>query len=290
MEVDDASLITFTIIALLALVVTYVFTGLSATKNTRLFKNTIGEVSAKYETEITPAGYTFGIWNLIFLWQAVWVLYAFISIWRTTNDGPILMNPDVIPIEFYLFWIGCCLFYVVWLFLWDRECLLYAFIDLLVLTGFGYASVAFLSVAVDKHQDTLNAKSDVDLTLVYVLVQNGTDLFFAWTTVATLLNLASALANDPLIKRNLSSKSASTLSLLILGIMVLLWAILENSVLFDYFQYVYAWYGVLIWALVGILVKNYDRTNYNSIFTILLLCIVLICLVTKVVVYASKKL
>lgn len=200
------------------------------------------------------------------------------------------MNPDIIPIEFYLFWIGCCLFYVIWLFLWDRECLLYAFIDLLCLTGFGYTAVAFLSIAVDKHQDALNAKSDVDLTLIYVFVQNGTDLFFGWTTVAALLNLANALANDPLLKRNLSSKSASTLSLILLGIMVLLWSILENTVFFHYFKYVYAWYGVLIWALAGILVKNYDRSNYNSLFTILLLCTVLICLVIKVVVYASRVL
>lgn len=289
MEVDDTSLITFTVLALVALVAIYIFTGLSIAQNKRLFINTVGEVSAKYETDITPANFAFGIWNLIFLWQAVWVLYALGSIWRVVGEGPILMNPDILPIEFYLFWIACCIFYVIWLFLWDRECLLLAFIDLFFLTMSGYAAVAYQSIATENNKAALMEKSDSDLTLVYILVQNGTDLFFSWTTVATLLNLCSALVYDPIFKKNLSSKFASAICLWILVVMVLGWSVAENTVFFHLFKFVYAWYGVLMWALAGILVKNYDKTNYNSILAVIVLCLVIICFITKIVVYATRS-
>lgn len=287
-EVSDTAMIALTILALVALVCIYVFTGISVVRNNPLFKNSVGEVSRRYETDITPANYAFGIWNLIFLWEAAWVLYAVSSIWRTTSEGPILMNPDVLPIEFYIFWILSCIFYTAWLFLWDREYLLLAFIDLLLLTLSGYTAVAFQGIATEKYADDLNEKSSVDLTLIYVLVQNGTDLLYSWTTIATLLNLSSALTYDPMVKKRVSKTTSGTIALAILGVLVIGWSVCENTVFFGYFKYVYAWYGVLIWACAGILVKNFDKTSRNSIITIILLCVIIVCLVAKIAVYTAR--
>ena len=38
-----------------------------------LFKSKTGDVSDKYPTDITPAGWTFTIWIVIFIWQGLWV-------------------------------------------------------------------------------------------------------------------------------------------------------------------------------------------------------------------------
>jgi len=38
---------------------------------------TNGDISDKYQTIVTPFGTSFSIWGIIFLWQALWVLWQF---------------------------------------------------------------------------------------------------------------------------------------------------------------------------------------------------------------------
>ncbi|KFW69259.1 hypothetical protein AS28_02299, partial [Pygoscelis adeliae] len=47
-----------------------------------LFRTTPGNISAKYNTDFTPAGWTFFIWNVIYAWQLAWLLYALSGICR----------------------------------------------------------------------------------------------------------------------------------------------------------------------------------------------------------------
>ncbi|KFQ43976.1 hypothetical protein N333_01649, partial [Nestor notabilis] len=47
-----------------------------------LFRSTPGNISAKYNTDFTPAGWTFLIWNVIYAWQLAWLLYALSGICR----------------------------------------------------------------------------------------------------------------------------------------------------------------------------------------------------------------
>jgi hypothetical protein len=46
-----------------------------------------GDQSDKYYLEVTPAGWTFSIWGFIYAWQAAWVLYSIINIFRKTPEG-----------------------------------------------------------------------------------------------------------------------------------------------------------------------------------------------------------
>ncbi|KFU96909.1 hypothetical protein N339_10004, partial [Pterocles gutturalis] len=47
-----------------------------------LFRTIPGKISAKYDTDFTPAGWTFLIWNVIYVWQLAWLLYALSGICR----------------------------------------------------------------------------------------------------------------------------------------------------------------------------------------------------------------
>ncbi|KFQ33076.1 hypothetical protein N331_03484, partial [Merops nubicus] len=47
-----------------------------------LFRTTPGNISAKYQTDFTPAGWTFLIWNVIYAWQLAWLLYALSGVCR----------------------------------------------------------------------------------------------------------------------------------------------------------------------------------------------------------------
>ena len=52
-----------------------------------VFLSTVGDISDKYELFITPAGFTFSIWSLIFLWLALSVTFFVVTIFIKTDFG-----------------------------------------------------------------------------------------------------------------------------------------------------------------------------------------------------------
>lgn len=163
-----------------------------------------------------------------------------------------------------------------------------SFFVLFLFTLAGYTLTALQAIATAKYEDEIRKESKVDLILIYVLVQNGVDIIFSWTTVATLLNLAIALTYAPDAPARMEQVNASTLSLSILMVIVIGWSIAENTVFFRFFRFVYAWYGVLIWASTGILVKNYSPDSRNSKLTIAVMVVAIVCLLIKIAVYLYR--
>lgn len=276
------TLIMLTLLSTAAIGAVITFSAMTSIPNNGIFNNSIGNISKKYETDITPADYAFSIWGLIYLWQLAWLIYAFTTICRTNSHGPVMINPVVLPASVHLWYIFSCLFSVAWLFIWDRELIVHAAAALLLSTLSGYIAVTQHSKAVLLYENQLQSESMSDLICIRVLIQNGMDLFYSWTTLATLLNISSALTFGPL---NISNSTSSTLCLLILGLIIVAWSYAENTVLFDLFSYVYSWYFVLIWAFAGIIVKNPDTSNQNTVITIVLLCLSVICLAAKLLVF-----
>lgn len=192
------------------------------------------------------------------------------------------MNPVILPKKFHVAWILSNVFTIFWLFLWDREMLLGSALALLMSTLAGYVAVTVTSLATLRYESRLETQAKDDLICIRVLIQNGLDLLFSWATVASLIGISIALAYDPNVAQNWSVDGASTLSLAILAVAIITWSVLENTKLFRLFRYVFAWYGVLLWAFAGILVKNYDISNPNTIYTITLICVTVVCLVAKI--------
>ena len=52
-----------------------------------VFLSTVGDISDKYQLFITPAGFTFSIWSVIYLWIALMLLFFIISIFIKTDFG-----------------------------------------------------------------------------------------------------------------------------------------------------------------------------------------------------------
>ncbi|RUS71502.1 hypothetical protein EGW08_020753, partial [Elysia chlorotica] len=83
----------------------FVFNGLGGSEpDGTIFKNRTGELSDYYYTAITPAGWTFGIWGVIYAWQALWVTYSVVNIFRKTQSwgggpggDPVYSSPEFIP-------------------------------------------------------------------------------------------------------------------------------------------------------------------------------------------------
>lgn len=285
---ESVTIISLTVLSFVAFVVVLVFNGIYAVPNNGLFNQTAENISDEFSIDITPSSYTFSIWAIIYIWQTAWLVYSLVNICRTNSKGPVLLNPVLLPVKFHVFWILSCVFNIAWLFLFDAKLFLASFIALLALTLCGYAAVTFQSFATVENEEWMRREAKPDLICAYVLIQNGTDLLYSWTTVATFLNLAIFATYDPVLANNMSRSAASTMSLSILMVIVIGWSVVENTVFFKFFRYVYAWYGVLIWASAGILVKNYDPSNVNTILTIVILCVAVVCLMIKIGVYVYR--
>ncbi len=86
-----------------------------------LFKNLTGSVSASSETFITPAGWTFSTWGIIYAWQALWIVFNIVLIFIKGPEGRYYNNPPVLTIWFHIFILINFILNIVWLFIWDNK-------------------------------------------------------------------------------------------------------------------------------------------------------------------------
>ncbi|KAI5611203.1 hypothetical protein C0J50_11872, partial [Silurus asotus] len=152
-----------------------------------------GNVSALYETEITPAGWTFSIWGIIYTWLVLMNLYFLSWFCRRTATGWMYCSPAVLPYGFFLSWIINMLLNITWLLLWDRELMIPALICLALIAFTSYLLIFFSCVGLRTHGAWLKHNHPVDLCCIYVLVgvcvcvmcltnnhKYRADLFFFW--------------------------------------------------------------------------------------------------------------
>ncbi|XP_078072827.1 uncharacterized protein LOC144495904 isoform X2 [Mustelus asterias] len=253
------------VLALVVYIIAVVLNGLAG-RGSGPFLQSVGNVSKKYNTEITPAGWTFSIWGVIYIWQAVWLVYVCSGLCRR---NAFTWTPSVLPCPFYLVWIINNLLNIGWIFLWDRECIITALIFLALIAFTNYV-VLFLSYRALHTQCLWMQKyRKVDLWLVRILIQNGVAVYATWTTIATLLNFAIVLTYSG----SITTVTSGTVSLSILAFEVVLWFCLENLLLDKYVRYTLTVYPVIIVALSGSLDQNYNALSptRNNIYIAVLL-------------------
>lgn len=150
-----------------AFVLTIVVNGMA--NGLPLGGQTTGEVSAKYPTLFTPAGFTFGIWGLIYLLLAAFVIWQALPAQRT--------NPKIAAIS-GLF-IANCIANAAWIFVWHY--------DLLWLSLF--LMVAILLTLVQIYR-ALDAAGPPASATEWVLLRLPFSVYTGWITVATIANIS----------------------------------------------------------------------------------------------------
>jgi hypothetical protein len=165
-----------------AYLVNAIVTNLSITG---IFGETNSKLSAKYQTLITPAGWAFSIWGIIFLWELVFVVAQFLPQFRSL--------PTVLAISPW--WWSACVFQTAWSVVFSQDAIIFAFV---LIAGILVSLLGILWVG-DAKRGTVAE---------YWLTRAPFALHAGWVIAATNLNL-SVLAD---------AHSASQTALLTLAI------------------------------------------------------------------------
>lgn len=165
---------------------------------------------------------------------------------------------------------------VVWICVWCNDLPQYAFPVIFILELLLYASVRNeaqhifqIEESSNCHKDVINARLGFNLNFARYLILNGMSIYAAWITAANLINLAIVLE----YYGPFSAALAGALSLVLLGADVVMYFVLENTLIGNFSRYVFVVYPTLSWAFSGVLYAHTNETGSetNELITLILL-------------------
>ncbi|XP_068160677.1 uncharacterized protein [Antennarius striatus] len=294
------------VVSVVGFVISLVFNGLSVV-GVGPYKTTTANVSAVFDTQITPSGWTFNIWSVIYIWLTLMIIYILSGLCRKLGSiccifsfknikatdksrfllqallngyGYVYCNPPVLPYGFFISWCINLCFNIGWLIVWDRGNMIAALVFLVLVICTNYSMISFVCHGLHAYGAWLNKYHRKELWCFRVLVQNGVMIYTTWTTIATLINLTIVLTYDV----NMDPTNAATIAYSVLSVLLLVWFTLENFVLDKHVRYIMVIYPVVIWALSGNLDKNYnaESPSRNGIFIAVLLALASVLFVIRI--------
>lgn len=210
-------------LVIIATVGMIIFNWLAATGN--LGGTDTGAVSDKYSTHITPAGYAFAIWSLIYFGMLAFSIYQALPSNAEKFRGVRRI------------YIISCVANCFWLYVWSQES---------IVVCLGIITVLLVCLAV------INLKLRETETLgEYWLAKVPFGIYFGWVTAATILNAAIALVY-------LGVKTDDSTSNLLGAFLILIAAALGAIVRWRLKNYFYPL--AIAWALTAIAVKQSGQT------------------------------
>jgi len=216
----------------------------------------IGEVSDLYETLITPAGYAFSIWGLIYFAVAVF------AIWQAIPSA----RDDFLVFNRIGWWFAVsCLFNCLWIVIfvqatvaaiWISTFLLFAiFLSLLMLIlRVGVWNRAFTVVSpsatnfTEFNENALaptKQPSMLNTVVTYFAVDFAFSIYCAWTTVASILNVSLSLVGSGAYG-GAESQSAWAIAILCVAASIFLLMVLLPSKANWAFGFVFTWAAMAI--------------------------------------------
>lgn len=225
--------------SIIACIIMLVLYGLSATG--LLGDNPVGQTANYVNPLIVPAGYAFSIWSIIYIGLIVFPFYQFAK--RKSGDSRWKKVHTLYALNVIAngLWLAAASYDWQW-------------ISVIIIVFMLYTLVQ-----INKYLDQMSAD---DTSISYWIEKFVFRVYFAWITLATALNVSSALT---FYKWDGFGISEETWALIILPIVALVAGFI--SVKLRYIAYA----GVVIWAFVAIVMKH-----YNSIDSIAYLAIAIV--------------
>lgn len=210
---------------------------------------TPGEISDRINVLLTPAGYVFSIWGLIYLLLGLWIVATWIS--------PI--GPKIAEHVRYLFIINAGL-NIAWIYAFHYE---YFILSLIII-------VALLWT-------TFNIYQNLSSSSLSRLWQIPFSIYLAWVTIATILNVGIVLKTNN-ISFYVNYEIQWTLLLLILLTVFAIWFSRNmNDLIYPL---------VFVWAFVGVAVKR--AGEYQNIVVLAIMMAILIIVYILYIIVKKK--
>jgi hypothetical protein len=209
---------------IVAFIITLIVNGLSNT--TLIGGRTTAEVSNNYPTLITPAGYVFAIWGIIYVLLGVYLVYQALP---SQKDKPF---QEQISGLFIL----VSVFNVIWLFFWQNELLP---ISVAIIFAFLASLIAiYLRLNIGRSNVGLKEKLCVHVPF---------SVYLGWVSIATIANIAVTLVSAGWDGFGLSPQTWAILVLVVALILDLAVIATRRDIAYSL---------VFIWALAGIAVNQ----------------------------------
>jgi len=291
----SAGTIILLTISTISLVCMLTFNALSGSgTGGKLFISSVSEVSDRYKTFITPAGWAFIIWTLIFLWLALGQVFFIVSFFIKENGKRIIH--DSASSAFLIFTSLNFLLNTSWIFITDR-----AYNDAWLL-GLGYG-VLFLIVITNLTacgilaSNISKSKNSIAYKIVNRIILNGYCLYTTWTVIASLINLNQAIIWIPFYEFD-AVESVQDLSKIgayvCLGLLVathVTYFFFENFVFEESLRWILTPYVVVIWASSAVYDKKHGIVPKGiDDFTLAIIIIASITLAVRLVLVAIRSL
>ncbi len=209
---------------IIAFITTLTINGLANTSV--LGGKTTAQISNQYPTLITPAGYVFAIWGIIYAFLAVFVFYQALPRNRSKEFQKQISTLFILS----------SVFNVIWIFLWGYNYVAASVIPIVVLLA--CLAAIYIRLKIGKSNITRREKVCLHLPL---------SIYFAWITVATAADVAAALSAAGWVKWT----SADAVWGIFAAAIILAVAIMIVTARKDF-----AYGLVVIWAFVGIAVNQ----------------------------------
>ena len=138
------------------------------------------------------------------------------------------------------------------------------------------------------HETLIDAGRKSEYIFLNIAVLNGVSMYATWVTVASALNLGTVLEYKFI--EHLPNESVSIICLSLISACFVVYAALDFSLLELYTRYSPAPYFTLVWALAGILSKQWkgDDPQLSSIVAAVMLGTVCVMTLVKVIVSIYK--
>lgn len=187
------------------------------------------QISNSNPTLITPAGYVFSIWGIIYVLLGVFVIFQALPSQKeyTTRIGWLFVLSSIINIA--------------WLFLWQYEFLSssIALMFLLLAT----LILIYLRLGIGKSPITLREKLAVHVPF---------SVYLGWITIASIANVSVALVSVNWNGFGIGQEIWATLIIIVALVITLLVLATRRDIAYGL---------VIIWALIGIAVKQSGNQN-----------------------------
>jgi hypothetical protein len=246
--------IFFQAINVVAFVVMIVVNGLAGS-TTVLGGVTSAEVSDMYPTLVTPAGFTFSIWGVIYTLLLLFTVYQLLP---KNRDKPFLQQVGV------LFGLSS-VFNVCWLFLWHYELVTYSLVLMFALLA--TLIWTYLRLGIGK-----TAVSLKEMALVHLPFS----VYLGWISIATIANVSVALTAVGWDGWGIPDATWAVLIICVALVLTLAMLATRKDLAFSL---------VVVWALVGILSKQSD---FQDIVLAAEVAIAIILVAAVAVVLVSK--